>query len=463
MGFDEAALSRVLEHYPRPAGWLLAFSGGLDSSVLLHALAALRPRLQLPLRAVHVHHGLLARADAWSRHCESACRQLNVPLKVVRLDLTVPPGESVEACAREARYAALAQQLESGEMLLTAQHQDDQAETLLLQLLRGAGIEGLAGMPACREWQDGWHARPLLDFSREHLHAWATMRGIDWVEDESNRDLRFDRNFLRHEVLPVVRRRWPAALRTIARSAGHLATSLNVLKEEAGADLEACREGESLHLARLFALSPSRRALVLRTWCTSQGYAVPDQRRMREIERQLAQAGRSASPRIDWAGVSLRRYRERLYLTPNPLPPVPTGTLPWDTAAPLVLPTGCGTLELQPRHRGVPARYWREGRVSLHWPEPGIRCRMPAREGSRALGKLCQEWGVPPWVRPYLPLVHVDQRLVAVAGHALCERFAEGEESLLWPEWSGLGAAGENRIADRGDAPTGQETGAGKG
>ena len=448
MGFDEAAFSRVLESFPQPTGWLLALSGGLDSSVLLHVLTVVQERHQVPLRAVHVHHGLLPHADAWSRHCETACGQLGVPLEVVRLDLKVPSGESVEAFAREARYAALGDRLGSGEMLLTAQHQDDQAETLLLQLLRGAGIEGLVGMPACREWQNGWHARPLLGFSREQLQSWAAAQGVGWVEDDSNRDRRFDRNFLRHEVLPVMRRRWPAVAATIARSAGHLASSLDVLREEARADLAACREGDSLDQAELFALSAARRALVLRAWCTSQGYPVPDQRRMHEIERQLTHAAGSASPRIDWAGTSLRRYRERLYLTPNPMPPKPQGRVSWTTDRKLVLPQAYGELRLRPGKKGVPARYWREGRISVGWPEEGMRCRIPGREGNRSLGKLCQEWGVPPWVRPYLPLVYVDQRLVAVAGYALCGQDSAEGEALLWPEWSGLSSGREHTSTD---------------
>lgn len=438
MGFDEAALSEVLQRFPRPSGWLIAYSGGLDSSVLLHAMARLRQLSAQALRAIHIHHGLLSHADAWSRHCEVECASLDIPLEVVRLDLDVRPGESLEACAREARYAALAERLGPGEMLLTAQHQDDQAETLLLQLLRGAGIEGLAGMPACREWQQGWQARPLLDFSRAELRDWALSRGIGWVEDASNRDRRFDRNYLRHEVMPRLLERWPGAHRTLARSAGHLAASLGVLREEARDDLQRCREGGTLHLDCLGRLSAARRAMVIRAWVRERGHGVPDQRRMQTIERQVMGASADRSPCIAWDDVALRRYRNRLYLTPNPLPAPPPGELAWPEASTLELPAGCGELRLVDDAAGIPRRYWREGRVSVRWPQAGTRCRLAGRTGTRSLKKLCQEWGVPPWERPCLPLIHVDGRLVAIAGHALCEGAPAPGESRLRPEWTGL-------------------------
>lgn len=438
MGFDEAALRRILASLPRPSAWVIAFSGGLDSSVLLHSLARQQAALDVPLRALHVHHGLLPAAEQWSQHCESVCRELQVPLEVTRLNLQVPPGESLEAFARDARYAALAESLQPGEMLLTAQHQDDQAETLLLQLLRGAGIEGLAGMPRCRTWQAGWHARPLLDFPRAQLRDWAQAERIAWVEDASNRDTRFDRNFLRHELMPVLGRRWPAAARTIARSADHLAASLSVLQEEAQQDLHACRDGDVLRQDRLLALSPARRAMVLRAWCAALGYPPPDQRRMRSIESQLASSSADASPRIDWGPVSLRRYRDRLYLTPNPPPLIPQGPFAWPEATSLALPEGCGELRLDACSPGLPERLWREGRVSVRWPVEGMRLHLPGRAGSRRFKKLCQAWGVPPWVRPYLPLVFVDDRLAAIAGFTLCGDIPSGEGPGLCPDWRGF-------------------------
>lgn len=434
MGFDEAGLLNSLETLPVPSGWLVAYSGGLDSSVLLCAMARLRARLAQPLRAVHIHHGLLPHADAWTRHCQAVCERLAVPLEVVRLELEVPPGESLEAVARAARYRAIAGLLRPGEMLLTAQHRDDQAETFLLQALRGAGIDGLAGMPRCRPWHAGWQARPLLDFPRVALRAWAEEQGIEWIDDPSNRDRRFDRNHLRHAVMPMLRERWPGAGQTLARSAGHLAEGLAVLREVAQADLDRCRAGRALRLDCLAGLSPGRRALLLRAWIREQGHALPDQRRMRTIASQIQEAAADRSPRIDWGDVSLRRYRDRLYLTPNPLPEPPESGLAWPDASPLRLPSGCGELRLEEAATGLPVRYWHEGRVRVRWPAAGLRCRLPGRSGSRSLKKLCQEAGIPPWQRPYLPLIHVDQRLVAIGGLGLCETEAE-QGPCVQPRW----------------------------
>ncbi len=435
MGFDEAGLLKILASLPQPTGWLIAYSGGLDSRVLLEALARLQPRLGQPVRAVHVHHGLLPHADAWSEHCRETCDALGLPLETVRLDLQVPPGESLEAVAREARYQALAERLGQGEMLLTAQHRDDQAETLLLQALRGAGIEGLAGMPRCRPWHNGWQARPLLDYPRADLHRWAQEQGLAWVEDPSNEDRRFDRNYLRHAVMPVLRARWPGAARTLARSAGHLADSLTVLREVAQTDLAACRDGSELRLDCVAALSGVRRAMLLRTWIRDSGHPVPDQRRLQTIIGQVLSAAEDRSPCVSWDGVSLRRYRNHLYLTPDPLPPVPSAEIPWQEPVTLPLPPGCGELRLEAAELGIPRHAWTGGRVQVRWGENPVRCRLQGRAGARGLKKLCQEWGAPPWQRPYLPLIFVDDQLASIAGLGLCEGPVATAGDNLRPIW----------------------------
>ena len=442
MGFDPDALHRQLLRLPRPAGWCVAFSGGLDSSVLLHALAALRDRLDAPLRALHVHHGLLPEAEAWTAHCRRVCEALEVPLTVLQPDWRPRPGESLEAEAREARYRALGEALGRDEMLLLAQHRDDQAETLLLQLLRGAGIQGLAGMPRCRRWERGWQARPLLDFDREALRRWAEQEGLSWVEDPSNADLRFDRNFVRHQVMPLLRERWPAASRSIARSAGHLADSLARLEAAVAADLAACRRGRRLSVAALQALPPAHRPEVLRAWLREQGRRPPPRPRLVEFLRQLEAAGPDAAPRLDWEEAALRRYRDRLWLLPRVLPRPPAEPLAWSGDEVLALPRGSGRLRRRPAATGVPGHCWEQGLVTVRWQVEGARCRLPGGRGSRGLRKLCQEAGVPPWVRPWLPLVFVGDALAAVPGVAACEVVAPrpGEPcwEIVWeerPDW----------------------------
>jgi tRNA(Ile)-lysidine synthase len=204
-------LEQLNDRFPRPARYWVAFSGGLDSTVLLHVLASARGDLRAPLSAIHIDHALQAGSTDWVRHCREQCGQLDVPLHTMLVDAAAPPGESPEAAARNARYTAIAAALGPRAMLLTAHHLDDQAETLLLQLLRGAGVEGLAAMPSIRAWHGGWHARPLLAWRRDALHAWATAKQLGWIQDPSNAQTAAYRNYLRHQIVPLLRARWPAS------------------------------------------------------------------------------------------------------------------------------------------------------------------------------------------------------------------------------------------------------------
>lgn len=262
-----------LSPWRNAANWRIAFSGGLDSTVLLHLLVTLSQRQPLPpLSALHVHHGLQAVAEAWPDHCRSVCAALGVPLDVVAVQ--VRPGPSVERAAREARYAAFVAAIHRNEVLLTAQHRDDQAETLLFRLLRGAGVKGLAAMPAQRPLGQGHLLRPLLDVPRAELEAYARQHGLSWIEDPSNDDHRYARNYLRQRVFPVLAKQWPQASTTLARSAAHMGEAQGLLDDLAQIDLaQAATPGafdwlglQSLALAPLRALSPARQRNALSHW-----------------------------------------------------------------------------------------------------------------------------------------------------------------------------------------------------
>jgi len=253
--------------------WYIAFSGGLDSTVLLHLLAHhARNHPTPPLRAVHIHHGLQSAADAWPAHCQAICDPLGIELQVI--PVRVGPGASREQAARDARYAAFKQLLGPGDVLFTAQHRDDQAETVLLRLLRGAGLRGLSAMPGQRSLGQGYLARPLLDTSRQRLHDYACAHRLQWIEDPSNADLGFDRNYLRREVMPRLQQRWPQASQNLARGAQHLGEALGLLDELAMGDLAAAEQGaalrwagiDSLDLDVLKALSAARQRNALQYW-----------------------------------------------------------------------------------------------------------------------------------------------------------------------------------------------------
>lgn len=292
----------------------VAFSGGVDSVALLHAardLAAHQPGLTL--RAVHVDHGLQPAAPSWAAHCEEHCRRLAVPLEVVELRLEVGKGESVEAEARAERYAALAARLAPGECLLTAHHADDQLETVLLQLFRGAGVAGLAAMPESAPLGPGLHLRPWLDVARDELVAWATAAGLSWIEDPMNAESRYDRAFLRQSVLPAIRSRWPSVARTVGRSARHLGEAKRLLEALAEADgVALVDETGRLEIAGLIRLPRERQVNVLRWWITGQGLGTPSTARLESILRDVVPARPDAHPVVTWSTGEVRRWRGKL-------------------------------------------------------------------------------------------------------------------------------------------------------
>jgi tRNA(Ile)-lysidine synthase len=284
-----------------PTYWI-SYSGGLDSHVLLHVLAQLQRTIPLKLRVIHVNHNLSKNAQAWVQHCARVCDELNIELTVVVVDAHAGSGESPENKARQARYAAIKAKISAGDILLTAHHQDDQAETLLLQLCRGAGPKGLAAMPARKVFGKGYLGRPLLTCTRASLREYALAHQLHWIEDESNTNQDFARNFMRHEVLPVLQQRWPSVTATLARSAGNCAEAQHLLDEMAVADTAAVlgTEPNTLAVSKLLALSAQRQRQVLRFWLRELGFTVPGIVKLRQIQRDMLLARADRQPMIQW-------------------------------------------------------------------------------------------------------------------------------------------------------------------
>ncbi len=396
----------------RQARICVALSGGLDSTVLLHAAAAVAAHPGVALRAVHIDHGLQAESAGWAAACRTACGALGVSLDVLSLGLVPPKGQSLEAAAREARYDALKGHVAPGEWLLTAHHQDDQLETVLIQLLRGAGVAGLAAMPSRARLGAGWHIRPLLGVGREELAAYAREQGLGWHQDPMNAALRFDRGWLRSRILPAIRDRWPAAAATVTRSALHLAEAARLLAELAAADAVAALDDGRLSLAALGGLSRDRQANLLRWWLRQAGLRPPPAARLRSAMQDFFAARGDAEPCLRWCEGEVRRYRGRLYLLRRLPEPPAAGAA--DASHGLDLGTGLGRFELVAgRDGGIAAALaaaaairFRRGGESLR-PHPG--------RPRKRLKDLCQESGVVPWMRDRLPLVYVGGRLAAVA------------------------------------------------
>lgn len=408
-------LATLLSQYPHVA-LCVAFSGGADSTALLAALAASRPRPR-HLRAVHVDHGLHANAARWAAHCRSVARRLRVPLEVRAVRIEHTRGQSLEAAARAARYAALEAELREGEVLLSAHHQDDQLETVLLQLLRGAGLPGLAAMPELVRFGPGWLARPLLAVPREELVAWLCEQHIEWIEDDTNAEERIDRNYLRRRIVPLLRARWPGGARAVARSARHAAEAQRLLDGLARADLERAACGAALSARALRTLPAERRRNALRYWIASRGAGAPDTRRLEEIAGALLAARPDANPEVRWDGHCVRRQMDRLELAAPAARPAALPALEWPLRRrrTLHLPDGLGTLELVAATHGPIDRDALPAHVTVRFRTGGERLRLRADGPRRALKDLLQEARISPAERARVPLLFAGERLLAVA------------------------------------------------
>jgi tRNA(Ile)-lysidine synthase len=422
----------------------VALSGGVDSVVLLAALAARRrsdkrksakarksPRTP-SLRAVHVHHGLHANADRWSEHCAALAKQLGVPLTTVRVSVERSRGSSLEAAAREARYEALASALAPGEILLTAHHEDDQLETVLLQLMRGAGVAGLAAMPEVAPFARGLLVRPLLTRTRAELEEWARTQGLAWIDDDTNENEQLDRNYLRRRVLPAIRERWPGASRAVSRSARHAAEAQRLLDALALADIERASNGAALSVQQLRALTPDRRRNAIRFWIARAGHTLPDSTRLDEITRTLLDARPDANPRVAWHTSLIHRHADHLHLETNSLAPdlhdvhesasSSTTRMPiedtawnWRSLSTASLGGSRGSLVIEPDPHGPIDLDALPNELIIRARRGGERLR-PRRGGrTRTLKALLQETHTPLAERATIPLVFANDQLIAVA------------------------------------------------
>ncbi|MGD2111939.1 MAG: tRNA lysidine(34) synthetase TilS [Gammaproteobacteria bacterium] len=451
MSFSPQILLQRLQQFPRPAGYQVAYSGGMDSHVLLHSLAALRTQLALPVAAVHVNHGLHAHAADWDDHCRSVCAGLGLDYVALGVNGRAARGDSPEAAARTARYAALADWLPAGHCLLTAQHRDDQAETLLLQLLRGAGVHGLAAMPAHGVFGAGTRLRPLLEVTRDALRVYAERQRLTWIDDPSNFDTGLDRNYLRHQVFPQLRLRWPAAGASLARSAGHQAEAAALLDGIARQDLQAAAGAApaQLRLPALAGLPLPRQRNAVRHWLRELTGGTPSAAVLARILQDVPDSRADAEPCVRWAGFELRRYRDTMHLLRQlPPPPDPARRLPWSLAEPLVLPARCGVLHT--RHvtgQGIRRSAIGAAGVRVGWRRGGEHCAPAGRGQHHALKKLFQERGIPPWQRARTPLIFIDDRLAAVPGLWVCEPFqARPDESAVQIVWDDPAAQGGEQV-----------------
>lgn len=428
-------LAEVLGELPPSTRVWVAYSGGRDSHVLLHALTTLGERFHLRLQAVHVDHALHEQSAGWAEHCRRVCDKLGVPLQVERVAIERSAGESLEAVARDARYQALTRIIAAGDWLVTAHHLDDQAETLLLALLRGSGVHGLAAMPERARLGEGVLWRPLLGIARDQLDAYALEQQLEWIDDPSNSDTGFDRNWLRQRLMPLLSERWPAAASCLARSAEHCAAAVELVDAAADDALAECggRWRHTLSVDALLRLPPRLRAATLRHWFSTQGLPRPDSRHLARIEREVLGARVDANPLVAWHGCEVRRYRGSLFAL-APLPPAPGELVIHWMSGESKLGAGLGLVQLLSRDGETlnPEDLFPRG-LDIHFGMSAVRCRRDGRGHHRPLKKGFQDAAIPPWLRAYVPMLYHQGTLIAVADLWWCRR-PPGD---AWLRWSG--------------------------
>ncbi|MDO9049935.1 MAG: tRNA lysidine(34) synthetase TilS [Methylotenera sp.] len=406
--------SFLTQHLSSQPKLLVALSGGLDSCVLLHLLAEVKHLFLFELQAMHVHHGLSPNADAWTELCAKTCESLHVPLQVVYVNVDPSSKQGIEAAARELRYQALFNH-KFGEILpdyvVTAHHQDDQAETLLLQLLRGAGVKGLSSMAALDETRR--LLRPLLDVPRLALKEYAVQHQIEWCEDESNDNTQYERNFVRHNVMPVLETHFPSAKSVIARTASHLAEANSLLDTLATLDARELLLNNSLCLQGLSQLDIPRAKNVLRWWFAQNQLAMPNAEHLTEIIQQLLNAKPDADVNIKLQHLTLRRYQYRAHLYADRASA--PFDLTWCGESTLTLPDGSRLLFSRKQGVGLALKYSID-KLRIAHRTGGERFKPNVLRPTRTLKHLLQEASIPPWVRSHLPLVYWQDTLAYVPG-----------------------------------------------
>ena len=428
----EAIKKFVITHGLDRVYWI-AYSGGLDSHVLLHLFATVRSIYPIKLRAIYINHGISTHAAHWALHCAAVCSDLQIDFTEHSISVTADQKNvfSPEDSLRQLRYQCFAELLAPDDALLTAHHQDDQAETVLLQLFRGAGPKGLAAMPRIKSFAQGLHGRPLLDFTRRDLKTYAKQHHLQWVEDESNACVHYTRNFLRHDVLPILLQRWPAITKTLARTADHCAQTQQIIESIIDHDMTDVQGATSrtLSVEKLLRLPQNKQAHVLRTWLLQFNFPLPSMTKMQQLLHDVLLARDDKMPCVAWRGVEIRRYRDELFCLSTLAAQDAAQSFHWNLSEPLCLMNGTMLQATLARGQGLHADIQQ---VSVRFRQGGEKLRLPGRAHHHDLKKLFQGWGVPPWQRNRVPLIYVENQLAAVVGFCVAQDFVVRDQQQGW-------------------------------
>lgn len=409
---DWSRLDKLLFSHTTANTIWVAYSGGVDSHVLLHLCAEQKKQQpELAIKAIHINHHLSKQSDNWQQHCQTQCDRLNIPLIIKSVQCDAPKGESLEAYARTLRYKAIKETIENTDVVLTAHHKDDQAETLLLQCLRGSGPKGLAAMAEITDFSNGFLLRPLLQSNRQDLIEYAKQHDLSWIEDESNFDPKFRRNYLRHEVMPKLKQHWPGSSNTLARTSKLCAEADELLSQYAEMLITQCRTKQNtLRVSTLLELGESQQRLVLRHHIELLKYTLPSSTKLQSIINNLLLAKEDATPYVEWKGVEIRRYNDELYVMYSQTEHDITQIIPWD----LVTPLEVDSIDRILTSNDLPDQLDKNGGYTIRFRQGGETIMLNPAVGHQQLKKLFQEWNIPPWQRDRIPLLYRDEELVAV-------------------------------------------------
>lgn len=436
---SKEAFISILQSFPDHGKIWLAISGGMDSSVLLHLTNSVKPRIKQSIEAIYVDHGLNELSHNWGEFCLDKCKQYNLPCSIVKLQHSCPKGKSVEEWAREQRYSIFFDKLKQNNILFTAHHMDDQIETFFLQAFRGSGPRGLVSMPIVKEFNDGYHARPLLQFSRDQLREYAEKNKLEWQDDSSNLNIRYDRNYLRHDVLPIISKRWPAYRETISRLISHQSEYKKLLDEFAEIDLKnACLEDNMiLNIDIVRNLGSERQKNLVFYWLSKLQLGTPNSKHMDKIINELINPDTDKSPCVNWKGVEVRRYKNRLYAS-EPITEHDTSVvLDWNPkeSVKLMNETLNATSTVG---KGISVEQTNESKFEIRYRHGGEKINPVNLPYSKTVKQLFQESAVLPWYRDHIPLIYIDDKLAVIPGFCVDKNFsASNDEPSLDIKWSG--------------------------
>jgi len=458
MSVIQTSLSQFFKSYPHQP-IVVAYSGGIDSQVLLHGLAHLKNQnlISNELSVCHVNHGLSVNALSWQHAAECFCQKLSLPIQTFQVKIKEITGQSLEAIARDARYKALKHYAPNNALIVTGHHLNDQSETFLLALKRGAGLKGLSAMSQVLRVKSQGHStgqllvRPLLKLTRKDIEHYAHEHGLTWVEDESNTDTRFDRNFIRHQVMPILTSRWPSILTTIKRSSEHCQEGQLLLTEMAREDLTSCQLSlSSLSVNELAKLSLARFNNLVRYFLEINDCLMPSSKQLKQVHQQMLAASDKV-PQMKLSNYWLRRYKGSLFITDDyqelatfEYPISPKALHQYEQY--IKLPDGLGQLSFITKKLTTQSPIKTEGfiehylklptsneKVSMGFTHTNPRCLPDFRQHSRSLKKVLQELNIAPWQRRRIPFIFYNNTLVAAVGYFVCKDYmaVEGELSVL--------------------------------